>query len=58
MFDEKGLHFLHINVSILLPKIEEIRFIAKKSNATVIGISQTKLDGKFLTQKFILKATA
>ena len=58
MFDEKGSHFLHINVSILLPKIEEIRFIAKKPNATVIGISQTKPDGTFLTQKFILKATA
>ena len=38
------MHFLHINVNSLLPKIEEIRFIAKKSKATVIGISETKLD--------------
>ena len=38
------MHFLHINVNSLLPKIEEIRFIAKKSKATVIGVSETKLD--------------
>ena len=45
VFDKKGLHFLHINVNSLLPKIEEIRFIAKKSKVTMIGISETKLDG-------------
>ena len=40
-----GMHFLHVNVNSLLPKIEEIRFITKKSTATVIGITETKLDG-------------
>ena len=45
VFDKKGMHFLHINVNRLLLKIEEIRFIAKKSKATGIGISETKLDG-------------
>ena len=35
-----------------------MRFRAKKSKATVIGITETKLDGIILTQKFILKATA
>ena len=55
-FDKKGLHFLHINVNSLLPKIEEVRFIAKNSKATVIGITETKLDEQFLTQNF--KATA
>ena len=43
--DKKGLHFLHINVNSLLPKIEEVRFIRKKSKATVISITETKLDG-------------
>ena len=43
--EKKGLHFLHINVNGLLPKIDEIRFIAKKSKATVIGINETRLDG-------------
>ena len=43
-FNKKGLHFLHINVNSLLPKIEEVRFIAKTSKATVIGITDTKLE--------------
>ena len=41
----KGLHFLHINVNSLLTKIKEIRLIAKKSKAKVIGITEKKLDG-------------
>ena len=45
VFDKKGLHLLHINVNGLLPKIEEITFIAKTSKATVICISETKLGG-------------
>ena len=28
-----------------MPKIEEVRFIAKSSKAAVIGIAETKLDG-------------
>ena len=43
-FNKKGLHFLHIDVNSLLPKIEEVRFIAKTSKATVIGITDTKLE--------------
>ena len=34
VFDKKGMHFLHINVNSLLPKTEEIKFIAKRSTAT------------------------
>ena len=45
VFDKKGIYFLHINVTSLLLKIKEIRIIAKKSNATVIGITESKLDG-------------
>ena len=45
VFDKNGLHFLHINVNSLLPKIQEIRFIVKKSKPIVIGITETKLDG-------------
>ena len=44
VFDKNGLHFLEINGNSLLSKIEKIRFIVKKSKATVIGISETKLD--------------
>ena len=55
MFDKKGLHFLHINVNSLLPKIEKIRFIAKKSKATVIGINETKLDGTIFDAEFYVE---
>ena len=43
-FKIKGLHLLHLNVSSLLPKIDELRYIAKLSNAAVIGITESKLD--------------
>jgi hypothetical protein len=43
-FSNRGLHFLHINVNNLLSKIDELREIAKKSRAVVIGISESKLD--------------
>ena len=44
IFLKKGLHVLHLNINTLLRKIDEIRFIAKQSNASIIGISESKLD--------------
>ena len=38
------MNFIHLNVNSLLPKIHEIRQLAKRTNATIIGISETKLD--------------
>ena len=43
-FKRRGLHFIHLNISSLLPKIDELREIAKHSNASVIGITESKLD--------------
>ena len=40
----KGLHLLHLNASSLLPKIDELSYIAKLSNAAVMGITESKLD--------------
>ena len=40
----RGLHFIHININSLLPKIEELRCIAYLPNAAIIGISDSKLD--------------
>ena len=42
--EKQGMHFIHLNINSLLPKTDEIRFIAKLPNATVIGLSETKLD--------------
>ena len=42
--NKKGLHFLHINISSLLPKTDELKCIASKTKATIIGITELKLD--------------
>ena len=44
IFKSRGLHFIHLNINSLLPKIEELRIIAKSTNAAIIGISESKLD--------------
>ena len=44
IFKKNGLHILHLNIDSLLPKIDEISFIAKQSNASIIEISESKVD--------------
>ena len=43
-FNKKGLHFLHININSLLPKIDELKCIANKATAAIIGITESKFD--------------
>ena len=43
-FDKRGIHLLHININSLLPKINELREIAGRTKASIIGISESKLD--------------
>lgn len=43
-FQNKGLHFIHLNARSLLPKITEIRHIALKTKAVVISVTETWLD--------------
>ena len=38
VFKTRGLHFVHIVVTRLLPKIDKLRDIAKKSNATILTV--------------------
>ena len=45
---KRGLHFLHLNTNILLPKIDELRLIARNSYAAIIGITESKLDKTIL----------
>ena len=42
--DACNMHFIHLSTNRLLSKIDEIRFITKLTNVTVIGLSETKLD--------------
>ena len=44
VFNNKGLHLIHLNINSLLPKIDELYNIAKCSNAAVIRITETKFD--------------
>ena len=44
VFRSKGIHLIHLNVNNLLPKIDEIRYIADRTKATVIGITESNLD--------------
>ena len=48
---KKGMHFIHLNMNSILPKIDEIRYIVKPTNATVIGLSETKLDNTVFSSK-------
>ena len=43
-FNKKGLHFLHIYISSLHSKKYEIRCIANKTKAVIIGMTESKLD--------------
>ena len=43
VFNNKGLHFMHLNINGLLNKIDELCYITRSSNAAVIGITETKL---------------
>ena len=48
---KKGMHFIHININSLLPKIDEVHYITNITNASIIGISETKLDETFLSSE-------
>ena len=47
----KNLHLLHLNINSLLSKIDEIRFIGKQSNPSIIGTSESKLDPSILNSE-------
>ena len=51
VFKNRGLHVIHLNINSLLSKIEELRFIAKSTNAAIIGICESKLDASVLEQE-------
>ena len=48
VFKYRGLNFIHLNINSLLPKIDELRYIAKSTNAAVIGICKSKFEASVL----------
>ena len=43
-FRKRGMHFTHMNINSILPKIDELRLIASETKCVVISLSETKLD--------------
>ena len=50
-FQKRGLPISHLNINSLPPKIDDICYIAKQSNASIIGIIETKLDSSILNSE-------
>ena len=48
IFNKRGLHMIHLNINSALSKIDELRVVAKKSKAAVIGVTESKLDATVL----------
>ena len=40
-FEDKGLHFLNLNVNSILPKLSELKTIAGNTKAAIIGITES-----------------
>ena len=43
IFRSKGIHLIHLHVNSFLPKNDEICYIAERTKAAVIGITESKL---------------
>ena len=54
-FSKKGLAYFTLNAISLLPKIDNIHFIAKQLNASIIAISESKLDSFILNSEVDIK---
>ena len=48
IFKQRGLYFIHLNINSILPKIDQLRQIASKTNAAIFVLSETKLDDSVL----------
>ena len=55
VFKIRVLHFVHININSLLPKVDELRYIAKLSEDAVIAISESILNESVLSSQIQLK---
>ena len=48
ILNKRGLHMIHLNINSVLSKIEELRVVARKSKAAIIGVTESKLDATIL----------
>ena len=43
-FENKDLHFLHLNIDSILPKLDELKTMGGNTKAVIIGITESKID--------------
>ena len=55
MFKNNGMHFIHLSVNSISKK-EEIDHLAELTNASVIDISLTKVDGSVLNSEMVTES--
>ena len=55
MFGKKGMHFMHLSINSLLPKICELRLLAHKLEPFVIGVTESKLDNTVLDGEIFIE---
>ena len=53
VFKKRGLHFVHININSLPPKIDELQYLTKLSNASIVGIGKTKLEDSISSNEIL-----
>ena len=56
IFQKRGMHFIHLNINSLLPKIDEICYVAKLTNATVNRLSETKVDKTVFSSEDLVRS--
>ena len=54
-FSNRAPHLIHLNINSLMSKIDEMRDIAKRTKAAVIGISESKLDSTVLDAEIYIE---
>ena len=55
VFAKNSLNFIHLNINSILSKIDELRLIAHKSRAAVIGITESKIDDSVLDGEIMIE---
>ena len=43
LFENKGFHFLDLNINSILPKLDELKTIAGNTKAAIIGVTESKV---------------
>ena len=51
LLENKGLHFLHLNINSILPKLDEFKMIAGNTIAAIIGMTEFKVDNSISDSK-------